>query len=256
MGRSFYNDAFPTKRDNPISPDVAGNPTRIADGHVITLIGKHPFELEVLAASLRHAFPRAAIHSYGSELEWAENREQDQEDGIVLYNIGDTPLSNETTLLELRSFVQHAGRRRVIVISRRDDLTGVLDAIDCGAVGFIPSSVGLDELVECMRNASSKSVVIPRCSVLALRAAVARNGETNSGLERHFTSRQLAVAKALRHGAANKTIAYELGLCESTVKVHIRNIMRKLRATNRTQAAFRLNELANGSTSVDVLPDD
>ena len=56
-----------------------------------------------------------------------------------------------------------------------------------------------------------------------------------------LTSRQAAVAEALRRGKANKTIAYELNMCESTVKVHIRSIMRKLQAKNRTEAAFKLN---------------
>ena len=42
----------------------------------------------------------------------------------------------------------------------------------------------------------------------------------------------------LQQGKANKIIAHELGMSESTAKVHIRNIMRKMGATNRTQAAF------------------
>ena len=42
----------------------------------------------------------------------------------------------------------------------------------------------------------------------------------------------------LQQGRANKIIAHELGMSESTAKVHIRNIMRKMGATNRTQAAF------------------
>jgi DNA-binding NarL/FixJ family response regulator len=37
---------------------------------------------------------------------------------------------------------------------------------------------------------------------------------------------------------ANKLIAYELSMCESTVKVHVRNIMKKLKATNRTQVVY------------------
>ena len=51
------------------------------------------------------------------------------------------------------------------------------------------------------------------------------------------------MAQALRRGKANKTIAYELNMCESTVKVHIRTIMRKLEARNRTEAAFKLNAI-------------
>ena len=55
--------------------------------------------------------------------------------------------------------------------------------------------------------------------------------------------RQFAVADALRRGKANKIIAYELNMSESTVKVHIRNIMKKHKATNRTEAAFKLNAM-------------
>ena len=58
-----------------------------------------------------------------------------------------------------------------------------------------------------------------------------------------FTARQNDVAEALRHGKANKVIAYELNMCESTVKVHIRNIMRKLNATNRTEAVYKMDTL-------------
>ncbi|WP_249676338.1 response regulator transcription factor [Acidocella sp. C78] len=43
----------------------------------------------------------------------------------------------------------------------------------------------------------------------------------------------------LRRGKANKIIAYELGVSESTVKVHIKNIMRKIGATNRTEAVYK-----------------
>jgi DNA-binding NarL/FixJ family response regulator len=47
----------------------------------------------------------------------------------------------------------------------------------------------------------------------------------------------------LQQGKANKIIAYELGMSESTVKVHVRNIMRKMGATNRTQVAYKAQSL-------------
>jgi DNA-binding NarL/FixJ family response regulator len=62
-----------------------------------------------------------------------------------------------------------------------------------------------------------------------------------------FTSRQAVVAEELRQGKANKIIAYDLSMCENTVKVHVRNIMKKLRAANRTEAAFKLSKMALGS---------
>jgi DNA-binding NarL/FixJ family response regulator len=56
-----------------------------------------------------------------------------------------------------------------------------------------------------------------------------------------FSPRQLQVLERLRQGKQNKIIAYELGMCESTVKVHIRHIMRKLNARNRTQVVLLTN---------------
>ena len=56
-----------------------------------------------------------------------------------------------------------------------------------------------------------------------------------------FTHRQAAVIDALCSGKANKIIAHELSMQESTVKVHVRNIMRKLKAKNRTEVAVMVN---------------
>jgi DNA-binding NarL/FixJ family response regulator len=53
-----------------------------------------------------------------------------------------------------------------------------------------------------------------------------------------LTARERDVLRSLRSGHPNKIIAYELGISESTVKVHLRNVMRKLNASNRTQAAL------------------
>ena len=53
-----------------------------------------------------------------------------------------------------------------------------------------------------------------------------------------LTSREITVVRAIQQGKSNKIIAYELNMCLSTVKVHVRNIMRKLNAKNRTDVAM------------------
>jgi len=55
-----------------------------------------------------------------------------------------------------------------------------------------------------------------------------------------FTSRELELVDLLRHGMQNKRIAYELGISQSTVKAHLRSIMMKLKARNRTEVACML----------------
>ncbi len=64
-----------------------------------------------------------------------------------------------------------------------------------------------------------------------------------------FTPRQMAVLRYLRLGKANKSIAHELALSEGPVKAHIRNIMKKMGVTNRTEVACRAQALrASGPT--------
>ena len=53
----------------------------------------------------------------------------------------------------------------------------------------------------------------------------------------------------MRKGKANKIIAYELDMRESTVKIHVRNLMRKLKATNRTELAYLARDLLDGGES-------
>ena len=61
-----------------------------------------------------------------------------------------------------------------------------------------------------------------------------------------FTPRQLEVLQFLQQGKSNKIIAHKLGMQECTVKTHIREIMTKLKATNRTHAVFLLHQLTKG----------
>ena len=54
--------------------------------------------------------------------------------------------------------------------------------------------------------------------------------------------RELAILRKLTGGVSNKDIAKDLGICESTVKVHLRTCYRKIGARNRTQAAMWASE--------------
>ncbi len=92
---------------------------------------------------------------------------------------------------------------------------------------------------------------VPASSLIAAQRRVeSSEGKERRSSEGMFTARQAAVVEALRRGKSNKQIAYELAMCESTVKVHVRNIMKRLNARNRTQVALLANDLiANGTSS-------
>src|SRR4029077_7890607 len=63
-------------------------------------------------------------------------------------------------------------------------------------------------------------------------------------------SRELAVVRAIQQGKSNKVIAYHLNMRESTVKVHIRHIMKKLKAKNRTDVAIKARTVLSLTPSV------
>jgi DNA-binding NarL/FixJ family response regulator len=132
----------------------------------------------------------------------------------------------------------------VVVLSEEEDPTEILAALDAGAKGYIPTSVSLDVAIEALRLVMAGGTFIPASSLMSVRnslGSTTQNGRLRAtGL---FTERQASVVEALRQGKANKIIAHELRMRESTVKVHVRNIMRKLKATNRTQVAYLTQHL-------------
>ena len=105
------------------------------------------------------------------------------------------------------------------------------------------AQVGIRVCAEVIDLTLAGGIFVPASSVLAVRQILEAKTEIERPLAGLFTLRQAEVVDALRRGKANKIIAYELNLRESTVKVHIRNIMKKLKATNRTEVAFKLKDL-------------
>jgi DNA-binding NarL/FixJ family response regulator len=125
----------------------------------------------------------------------------------------------------------------VLVVSDVDDLDTIIEALGAGVRGYVPTvNTNLRVTIEVMRLVSAGGVFAPMAASLLQQARDA--GPTEPSMDT-FTTRQLDVLERLKAGSANKVIAHELSMSEGTVKVHIRNIMKKLHASNRTQAVLR-----------------
>lgn len=134
----------------------------------------------------------------------------------------------------------------VTVLSDAESLDEIVDALDQGARGYIPTSLSLKVAIEAIRLVSAGGIYVPASSLMAAKRTPEDGGNSQRYFNGIFTARQAAVVEALRRGKANKIIAYELNMCESTVKVHVRTIMKKLKAKNRTEVAFLANGFLNG----------
>lgn len=99
----------------------------------------------------------------------------------------------------------------------------------------------LDIAVEALRLVRAGGVYFPVNPVLHGMRAPAPPSKTEPTFH-NLRPKEAAVTELIRQGKPNKTIAYELNMCETTVKVPVRNIMKKLRARNRTHVAFIANQ--------------
>jgi DNA-binding NarL/FixJ family response regulator len=125
----------------------------------------------------------------------------------------------------------------VAVLSDYEDAENIRAAFELGVRGYIPTSLASLVAVEAVHLICAGGTFAPATALLSSSAGAGDESDSPPLIE-GFTQRQAQILDCLRRGMANKLIAYELTMCESTVKVHIRNIMKKLKATNRTQVVY------------------
>ncbi len=134
----------------------------------------------------------------------------------------------------------------LIVLSDADDaqqIRTIPEALKSGVHGFISTrTTDISMAFAAIRFVQAGGTFAPIDLLLTERSARPADHADMAPANR-LTARQMAVLSHLQQGKANKIIAHELGMSESTVKVHVRNIMRKMGATNRTQAVFKAQKI-------------
>jgi DNA-binding NarL/FixJ family response regulator len=133
----------------------------------------------------------------------------------------------------------------LIFLSDSAEVSDFCQSLSWGARGHLPTSVAFDVGIEALRLVLAGGVFVPADSFVNGQGATSSHPYAG-GKDNPFTDRQSAVVDALRKGKPNKLIAHELNMSESTVKVHIHNIMKKLGAKNRTEVAIKVGELGYG----------
>ena len=127
-------------------------------------------------------------------------------------------------MIELRREFPEA---RVIILTTFEGDVEIQRALEAGARGYILKDMPPKELVEVIRQVHAGKKKIP--SQIAARLAEHLSDEA-------LTSREIEVLSQIAGGNRNRDIAEKLSITEETVKVHIKHIMDKLGASDRTQA--------------------
>ena len=147
-------------------------------------------------------------------------------------------------LAVLRQVPQVSPETKVLVLTSASDDRLVLPAVRAGAAGYVLKTISSAELAEAVRKvARGEPVLHPEITRMLMREV--RQGPAAVAGEA-FTQRELDVLSLLAHRLTNKEIAAELGISETTVKTHVRNILSKLGVSTRAEAARYAREQGLG----------
>ena len=149
---------------------------------------------------------------------------------------------------------------RIVVLADHVDPTSLALAMQVGLNGFCLTTMAREALLKALELVMLGETFVPANLLFAAFGAASRYQQPKPGAPvalipvndfaavataNKLSRRETQIVHCLTQGGSNKLIARELGLAEATVKVHIKSILRKIKATNRTQVAMWASEQMN-----------
>ncbi len=138
----------------------------------------------------------------------------------------------------LRAAAERVPDTRCLVVSAYSDYAYISAALDASAAGYLLKTANRTELAEAIVTVSKGTTVLDR--EVAQRLQRRWRDEREPAIS--LTPREIEVLSLVARGAANKEIAAQLGLGIRTVEGYVSNILAKLGASSRTEAALRAHE--------------
>jgi two-component system nitrate/nitrite response regulator NarL len=166
---------------------------------------------------------------------------------VVLLDLHMPGMSGREAVKLLAEEVPHA---RVVMLTVSEDAEDLLETLQAGAHGYLLKNIDTDFLVQSIRRAvAGDGPISEELTGKLVQGVKARVGTTEQGAHEpeRLTPRERDILAKVAQGASNKEIGRDLNLAESTVKIHVRHILRKLNLASRVQAAVYAVEHSIGS---------
>ena len=205
----------------------------------ILVADDHPLFREALKGAVSRLLPGAHLVESDSADGLFASAEAHPDADLVLLDLNMPGAHGFSALVHLRAVQPQLP---VIVVSAREEARVVRRALDHGAAGFIPKSSDPATIRDAIATVLDGGHWAP---AQAEHAEGLAPGEAQIAARlQELTPQQFRVLGMLGSGLLNKQIAHALGVSEATVKAHMTAILRKLGASNRTQAVLMAGRLA------------
>jgi DNA-binding NarL/FixJ family response regulator len=217
----------------------------------ILVVDDHPLVRDALRENLRQLEHGVEVLEACSSEEALALAGQHSDLDLVLLDLHLPDARGSSALIALR---ERHPEIPVVVLSAQSDRGTVLEALDKGAMGFVPKTAGTQVILGALRLVLSGGIYLPT-EVLSASPAGANAGNrfepaepdsmrlAKKPVDLGLTPRQAQILALLVQGKPNKIISRELGLAESTVKIHITSILRALNVSNRVQAVIAVGRM-------------
>lgn len=126
-------------------------------------------------------------------------------------------------------------RCRVLVLTAHEEEQYIIQLLQAGAVGYLPKTVSLDELLEAIRAVARGESVLPPTVAAVVVRHLAGEGAPEEPVQL-LTDREMGVLRLAAQGLTNYDIAQRLYISVRTVEAHLTHIYNKLGVSSRTQA--------------------
>lgn len=200
----------------------------------------HPLFRDALKGAVARLYPDASIAEADTTASLQTLLERGAEPDLLLLDLHMPGASGFSGLIHVRA---RFPALPVIVVSGNEEPGVMRRAVAHGASGYIPKSTSLDDMAKAIAQVLDGDVWLPASAASSQPTHLAPDEADIAKRLRDLTPQQFRVLMMLADGLLNKQIAYELGVSEATIKAHMTAILKKLGASNRTQAVVAAAKL-------------
>lgn len=199
------------------------------------IVDDHPLFRDALETALHEAFGEDAATTHAKDLASASEALSKDKHDLILLDLNLPDVEGFDGLANLKAKYPACP---IVIVSATESSEAFNRAQTLGAAGYMPKSLGLEEMAAVMVTVTDGGTWFPPTS----------DADTNNDKSElanrvaSLTPAQQRVLAGLSEGLLNKQIAYDMGISIATVKAHMTAIFRKLGANNRTQALLNYKE--------------